>query len=153
MAQLDKRRKNWIKVDTIRQMWTQLDNSGHNRTKVSNAAHGGACTLTSMAKTPSSQEHLYLLQSSLSTPIWTSLTYPIALPIIFFQRLNARGVSHYQNTSPIVIFLLICNNQGTPRLWVSHASNLSRPERPKGAKDEVKRPKGPPTRNWAPEEL
>ena len=28
---------------------------------------------------------------------------------------------------------------------------VTRPERPKGAKDEVKRPEGPPTRSWGPE--
>ena len=28
---------------------------------------------------------------------------------------------------------------------------VTRPERPKGAKDEVNRPEGPPTRGWGPE--
>ena len=28
---------------------------------------------------------------------------------------------------------------------------VTRPERPKGAKDEVKRPEGPPIRSWGPE--
>ena len=28
---------------------------------------------------------------------------------------------------------------------------VTRPERPKGAKDEVKRPEGPPPRSWGPE--
>ena len=28
---------------------------------------------------------------------------------------------------------------------------VTRPERPKGAKDKVKRPEGPPARSWGPE--
>ena len=32
-----------------------------------------------------------------------------------------------------------------------YGGSTYRPERPKGAKDEVRRPEGPPARSWAPE--
>ena len=45
------------------------------------------------------------------------------------------------------------NFAGNPFLRVRKCNGawVTRPERPKGAKDEVKRPEGPPTRSRAPE--
>ena len=43
--------------------------------------------------------------------------------------------------------------QNYPKWWKPSKKKLYWPERPKGAKDEVKKPEGPPARIWGPEGL
>ena len=82
-------------------------------------------------------------------PLMGRLTIGAGLVLHIFD-ISYPILSYFWNSPQTVLFFLLRHAQGTS-LTLSFSHNLSRPEGPKGAKDEVKQPEGPPARSWGTE--